>query len=561
VSTHQLIDPNSAPVLQVRDLSVITAAGRTIVDSVSFQVRKGEVLALVGESGSGKTTTALALLGFCRDGARLASGVVRVAGQDIVALAEKQRRRLRGRTIAYVPQDPSTQLNPAHRIGAQLGEALAFVGLDDERHRLALLEQVHLPATPEMLRRFPFELSGGQQQRLAIAMALAASPEVVVLDEPTTGLDVTTQQHILELVHDLARSAQAGFVYISHDLAVVSQLADQVAVMYEGRIVDSGPTGSLLRTPEHPFSRLLVASVPGKNGVSIVVHSSGAPVAQALADGGADSWSDIEVIPLPPLTPLPAAKVPVLAVENLEVSYGRRAPRVLKGASLTIGHGECVGLVGESGSGKSTLGRTVAGMVAPLSGRIELSGEALAGDVRKRSREHIRAVQLVYQNPDRSLNPRETVEQAIDRAARSFEPRASAADRAAGVRRAADTVHLPRRLLRRLPRELSGGEKQRVAIARALVGKPRLLICDEVTSALDVSTQAAIIQLLRDLTRDGLAVLYITHDLGAVRSLAHRLAVIEAGVICESGPALDVLDRPTHPYTRELIAATPLLSV
>lgn len=547
------------PVLEVCDLTVRTPAGRIIVDAVDLQLYDGEVLAVVGESGSGKTTTALALLGYFRDGAQLVRGEVRVGDVEVLAVPEKQRRRLRGRSIAYVPQDPTTSLNPAHRIGRLLGEALGFVGDDTTERRLELLELVHLPSTPALLKRYPFELSGGQQQRLAIAIALAARPQVVVLDEPTTGLDVTTQQHIVDLVRELADTGQAAFVYISHDLAVVSAVADRVAVMHTGRVVDTGGTASVLRTPEHPYSRLLVATAPDARGVSVVLDEDGhRPRGD---DFDSDRWTRLSVVPVPPSPePGPGAD-DVLRVEGLVVTYGRGhgARTVLRGADLTVKAGECVGLVGESGSGKSTLGRAVAGLVAPTSGRILLDGTSLGPHARRRSLEQLRALQLIYQNPDRSLNPRESVAEAIARTLLSFERGLSAAGRAARVREVADRVELPLGLLRRMPRELSGGEKQRVAVGRALVARPRVLICDEVTSALDVSTQAAIIQLLRDLTADGLSLLYITHDLGAVRSLAHRIAVLNAGEICESGPTEDVLDRPSHTYTRELIACTPLL--
>ena len=548
------------PVMDVADLTVLTAAGRPIVSDIALTVAPGEVLAVVGESGSGKTTTALALLGATRGGARISSGRIEVAGHDMAALTESARRTLRGRVISYVPQDPSTQLNPAHRIVRQLGEALAMVGRNTQADRAALLERVNLPADPAFVRRYPFELSGGQQQRVAIAMALAASPQVVVLDEPTTGLDVTTQQRIIELVRELADGGEAGFVYISHDLALVSEVADRVAVMYRGRIVEIGGTRAVLGAPEHPFTRILAASAPGRHGVNIVADADGQVVDIEASQADAGALADLRVAALPPRVNLPEA-TPMLRVASLRVRYerGRHARDVLGGIDLSIAAGECVGLVGESGSGKSTLGRAVAGLIAPVGGEVYWQGAALAPQVRRRQREQVRGIQLVYQNPDRSLNPRESGYEAISRALRSFEPTLSGSERERRVYAAADRVRLPRHLLGRRPVELSGGEKQRVAIARALVALPDLLICDEVTSALDVSTQATIIQLLRNLSDEGLAILYITHDLGAVRSLAHRIAVLNRGEICEAGPCLDVLDRPTDAYTRELIASTPLM--
>lgn len=548
------------PAIDIADLTVVTAGGRPIVENIAMRVMPGEVLAIVGESGSGKTTAALAMLGSTRGGARIAQGRITVAGHDLAALEEPACRALRGHVISYVPQDPSTQLNPAHRIGRQLGEALAMVNKDVTADRIRLLDRVNLPGDRAFLRRYPFELSGGQQQRVAIAMALAASPDVVVLDEPTTGLDVTTQQRIITLVRELADRGEAGFVYISHDLALVSEVADRVAVMYRGQIVETGRTQTVLGAPEHPFTRVLAASAPGRHGVNIVTDSGGQVIDVEASQSDGEVLADLLVEALPPRVPLPKV-APLLQVLSLQVRYerGRNARDVLTGVDLDVAAGECVGLVGESGSGKSTLGRTIAGLVAPASGDVRWRGTALASYVRRRQREQVRDIQLVYQNPDRSLNPRESGFQAVARALSSFEPSLSATEQLSRVNSAADRVRLSRHLLDRRPVELSGGEKQRVAIARALVALPKLLICDEITSALDVSTQATIIQLLRELSDDGLAVLYITHDLGAVRSLAHRVAVLDRGRICEVGPCLDVLDQPTDPYTRALIASTPMM--
>ncbi|MFT4262075.1 MAG: ABC transporter ATP-binding protein, partial [Nocardioides sp.] len=303
----------TSPVLDVSGLRVQAPRGRLIVEDVALSVSRGEVLAVVGESGSGKTTTALALLGATRGGARIVGGRIDVAGADMAVLPERERRLLRGRRISYVPQDPATQLNPAHRIGRQLGESLALVGRDSEERRLALLTRVGLPADQAFLRRFPFELSGGQQQRVAIAMALAGTPDVVVLDEPTTGLDVTTQQRIIGLVRRLADAGDAAFVHITHDLALVSHLADRVAVMYRGRIVESGSTADVLRRPRHPFTRVLVASAPGPRGVHVVTDARGDAVDVEAEQSSVRELEGLRVAPLPPPRP-PAEPRPLLEV-------------------------------------------------------------------------------------------------------------------------------------------------------------------------------------------------------------------------------------------------------
>jgi peptide/nickel transport system ATP-binding protein len=584
-------------VLAVEDLRVETQAGAEILDQVSFELGAGEVLALVGESGCGKTTTALALLGHARPGTRIASGSVRLDGEDVLRLSPQRLRELRGSRISYVPQDPTSGLSPRHRVGAQIVEALVVHGAEQRQAEAVareLAEQVDLPSDRAFLRRYPFELSGGQQQRVALAMGLACKPLVVVLDEPTTGLDVTTQAQVLALLRQLARETSTGFVYVTHDLAVVDNLADRVAVMYAGRVVEIGPRRRVLRQPAHPYTTLLIGSVPRLVFRQRLVGIAGTAPPPGHRPSGcffrsrcplADERCRTEFPPQTAVEPahdvrcwhagqlnaVPSADFAVngeraveeralLEVVDLVASYGRgpRRHTALRGVSFSIHPGDCLALVGESGSGKTTLGRCVAGLHRPDSGEILLDGRTLEPWVGDRTQDERRALQIVFQNPDRSLNPSETVAAAIERPLRLFRPVGRTETRREALR-LLERVRLPSSKLGRYPRELSGGEKQRVAIARALAAQPVLLVCDEISSALDVSIQAAIVALLDELRTDGLALLFITHNLALVNSVANRVLVLEDGEIREYGSTADVIERPTHLYTRDLIAAVPEL--
>ena len=581
------------PVLVVSQLRVETLAGAEIVDEISFDVRRGEILALVGESGCGKTTIAMALLGHARLGTRIAGGAVVLEGHDLLALKPSALRAVRGSRISYVPQDPVAGLNPRHRVGEQIAETLLVHGATRE-HAAAtvrdLTERVRLPADLEFLRRYPFELSGGQQQRVAIAMALACLPAVVVLDEPTTGLDVTTQASVLELVRELSRETSAAFVYVTHDLAVVDNLADVVAVLYAGRLVEHGSTSTILSTPAHPYASMLVGSVPR---LSVRHQLSGiagaAPPPEARPSGCffeprcplaiehcRTEFPNETVFDAPErrrvrcwrageLTPpdnvirqdaaTPRMEIPLLEVRDVTASYGRgsRRSQVLHEISLSIGPRECLALVGESGSGKTTLGRCVAGLHPPDGGSILLSGGPLAPGAPDRQQSQRQAIQIVFQNPDRSLNPAENVRTTVGRVLGLFDLPATESE----IVELLERVRLPTRYLDRYPRELSGGEKQRVAIARALAARPTLLVCDELTSALDVSIQAAVVTLLEELRMDGLALLFITHNLALVNSIADRVVVLQEGRIREMGATSDVVSAPKDSYTRELLAAAP----
>ncbi|MBA2700971.1 MAG: ABC transporter ATP-binding protein, partial [Chloroflexi bacterium] len=541
-----------------------------IIDDVWFSIRPGEVLGLVGESGSGKTTAGLAVLGHTRRGVHIAGGSVRIAGSDILATPEADRRRLRGRVVSYVPQDPASALNPALRIGTQLLETLEAhrVG-EDHDARVArvdeMMREVALPSDAAFRRRYPHELSGGQQQRIGLAMAFACRPRVIVLDEPTTGLDVTTQAHVLGTIRELAEAHGVAALYVTHDLAVVAALASRVAVMYAGRIIESGPADELFRGAAHPYTRRLVAAIPHLSGARRLVGIPGRAPAPGRRPEGCmfaprcDFVIDACRTALPPpfaLAPLhsvrciraeevrakgsiqagplsalveESAAEPVLQLVDLSVRYGRRT--VVREVNLDLAPRECLALVGESGSGKTTLARSIAGLHQARTGHILLHGTPLGEAARGRPAEARQAIQYVFQNPYGSLNPRRTIGQIVRQPLEIF----GGIERAEIERRVSemlDRVALSADYLNQYPDQLSGGERQRVAIARALVSRPEVLICDEITSALDVSVQAAIVELLGTLQRDlGLAMLFVTHNLPLVRSIAQRVAVLNQGQI------------------------------
>ncbi len=585
----------STPLLTVTGLRVEADNGSLVVDDLSLELTAGEALGLVGESGSGKTTVAQALLGYTRPGLRITSGRVGVGGDELLGRDERELRRRRGRVVSYVPQDPSTALNPSIRVGNHIREVLAAHDLaDDVAERVVrVLERVQLPTNRPFLRRFPHQLSGGQQQRLAIALALVCDPALVVLDEPTTGLDVVTQARILEEISRL-RSDNVALVYVSHDLAVVAQVADRIAVMYAGRIVEEGPTREIVSAPRHPYSAGLIASVPDHVEPRHLVGIPGVAVGSADLMPGCAFASRCplripaceEAVPelarvadrhfarcirwestlLPRIEPrhddVPAAQRAVLSVEELEAVHRTRQGTVVaaEGISFAVEEGACVALVGESGSGKTTIARCIVGLHAPASGTIAIEGHPLAPRAGQRSREQRRAIQIVFQNPYDSLNPRRSVEDAVSWPARSLLG-LTARDARAAVAVMLERVRLPARIARRYPAELSGGERQRVAIARALAAKPKVLVCDEVTSALDVSIQAAVLDLLAELRRElQLSLLFISHDLGVVASVADRVLVLELGLICEEGAVRTVLSSPKSPYTVRLVTAAPSIA-
>lgn len=579
--------------LRVENLKIETLAGIEIVDEVSFTVPVGKVLALVGESGCGKTSIAMALLGHARAGTRISGGSVWLQGRDVLKLSPKELREVRGHHISYVAQDPTANLSPRRTIESQMVEAMVIHGRSKEEsteRARQLVGRVELPQTEEFMRRFPFELSGGQQQRVLIAMALALAPTAVVLDEPTTGLDVTTQARVLEVLTELAQVESVAFVYVTHDLAVVDHLADNVAVMYSGRLVETGNRYAIFSRPEHPYTNLLLDSVPRVNRRHALTGIPGTAAAPGERPTGCFfrtrcplATSECEEA-FPPATPnaaggyvrcyhsgsLTAAEhdsleraferpeTPLLEVVDLIASYGRGHTHnvAVQDLSLAIYPGECVALAGESGSGKTTTGRCIAGLHVPDQGEIKLQGEPLAPHASKRSHKDLRAVQIVFQNPDRSLNPSYTVRKIIERPIKLLGTARNGGTEAK-LSYLLDRVRLTKRKLDLYPGELSGGEKQRVAIARALAAEPVVLICDEVTSALDVSIQAAIVELLEDLRSDGLAMLFITHNLGVVSSISNRTLVMQDGRLMEEGDTRQIIDHPANEYTQELVAAAP----
>ncbi|MGA6228142.1 dipeptide ABC transporter ATP-binding protein, partial [Streptomyces umbrinus] len=528
-------------IVSVTELSVAYRSGGSggrdvpVVREVSLDVLPGQTHALVGESGSGKSTVAATLLGHLRHGSRVTGGSVRVGGADVFALAARELRRLRGGTVAMVAQNAGHALTPSMRIGRQIAEAGGDVPVVD------LLEQVRLPRPAELARRYPHELSGGQQQRVAIAMAIAARPKVLVLDEPTTGLDVITQRGVLDLIGALRDELGLAAVLVSHDLGVVAHMADEVTVLRSGRVVEAAPTGRLFAAPQDPYTRRLLASVPrlDDEGLALVGVAGEREVRpRAVVSGDA-----------------PVA----VSARDVTIDYG--SSRAVDGVSFDVRRGEVLALVGESGSGKSTLAWALAGLRTPSGGTMtHESGAHGAGDLArpagKRPLSLRRRVQLVFQNADTSLNPRRSVGDAVRRPLRFFGTVGSRAEAVDRARQLISDVRLEPALSERLPAQLSGGQRQRIGIARALAGEPDVLIADEITTALDVSVQADVLRLLDDLRREReLACLFISHDLAVVRGLADRVVVLRHGVVVEEGPTDAVFSAPGHPYTRQLMAA------
>jgi peptide/nickel transport system ATP-binding protein len=581
--------------LEVSDLEVgIGAAGPDIVGEISFEVAAGEVLGLVGESGSGKTTVALALLGHARRGLGIRGGEVRLDGVDLLRLSPAGLRAARGAKVAYVPQDPAAALNPAQRVGTQLREALEVhpgVTGDPVGRVLEVMREARLDATPEMLRRYPHQLSGGQQQRVSLAMAFCCRPSLIVLDEPTTGLDVSTQRHVLETVRSLCRSYGVAAVYVSHDLAVVGGLVSEVAVLYAGRIVEIGPTAKVFGEPLHPYTRGLLAAVPSPLRAEVLTGIEGQPPrpgrrgrgcsfaarcgfavnecraqppAPVLIDGRAVRCIRLAEIaaahpqrPAVVTGPTGADPAAALSLRGLSAAYGRTP--VLSGIDFDVPPQSCVAVVGESGSGKTTLARCIVGLHGNWAGEITFDGARLARGARDRPPEVLRRVQYVFQNPYTSLNPRKTVGQIVAQPLEQF-LRLPFRERSARAAAVLDDVGLGGDFAGRYPDQLSGGERQRVAIARALVVEPDLLICDEVTSALDVSVQAVIVEELRRLQRERhLAMIFITHNLALVRCIAQSAVVLRNGAVVESGPVERILEHPENPYTIRLMADVPKL--
>jgi peptide/nickel transport system ATP-binding protein len=538
------------------------------------------------------------LLGHVRRGLVIGGGKIAVNGQDILHLTGRDLQRLRGRKVAYVPQDPSSALNPTLKIGTQLREVLASYPGDQKKRAERLTEmlaEVGLSSVPGILSKYPHQLSGGQQQRVGLAMAFACRPQLIVLDEPTTGLDVTTQRTVLETIRELCRSYQVAAVYISHDLAVVAEIADHVAVMYAGRLAEVGPAREVFDTPAHPYSRGLLRAVPSLDRSHVLTGLAGHPPRPGNRPAGCFFQPRCEfAVPdcelgQPPLIQVspsghsarciraqevvglarpagaaamqPASsqsEAALLDVRDLSATYG--SATVLHGLTLSVPSQQCVAVVGMSGSGKTTLARCLVGLHPTWTGEVTFAGEPLAHGFGRRSDKQLRRIQYISQNPYQSLNPRRTVGEIIEQPLTQFE-KLPARDRRGRVVAALNAAALRESFVDLYPDQLSGGERQRVAIARALILEPDLLVCDEITSALDVSVQAAIIELLRGLRADrGLSLIFITHNLPLVRSIADQIVVMNGGRICESGTVTQVLQDPKDAYTAQLLADVPKLT-
>ncbi|MFJ3820724.1 dipeptide ABC transporter ATP-binding protein [Streptomyces nodosus] len=552
----------SGPILELDGLGVVftTETGDVpAVKGVSLQVRPGETLALVGESGSGKSTVALAAMGLLAGNAR-ATGSAVIAGTQIVGASENGLAALRGKTVSMVFQEPATALDPLTRIGKQITEVIRnhreVSAKDAAAEAVELLRRVGIPEPEKRAHAYPFQLSGGQRQRVVIAMAIANEPVLLIADEPTTALDVTVQAEILDLLRRLAAETGTGVLLVTHNMGVVADFADRVAVMYHGEIVETGSVEDVLLRPSHDYTRRLLAAVP-RLSVAGTVDGTGRSTGSVPAR---TNRSAAEPSAPPAGTDRPGSE-PVVELRDISVVFGRgrAAVRALDGVSFRVGPAETVGLVGESGSGKSTAARVALGLIPPASGTVSLFGTDL-GRTRARARRALRSgIGVVLQDPVASLDARMTVGECIAEPLRVHRHDLSAKDRQAKVAAVLDRVRLPRELARRAPRELSGGQRQRVSLARALVLEPRLLVADEPTSALDVSVQEAVLEVITELQGElGFACLFVSHDLAVVQHFAQRVVVMRAGRIEEQGSTGTTLLHPETDYTRRLLAAVPV---
>jgi peptide/nickel transport system ATP-binding protein len=506
-----------------------------IVKDVSFSIPRGEVLALIGESGSGKTTIALTLLGYARRGCRIAGGSIRIGDTKVLELTPEQLYDLRGRKVSYIAQSAAAAFNPMKTIMDQVVEGAIIHGTLTravaEAKAVELFTALALPEPKSIGSRYPHQVSGGQLQRLMAAMALITDPELVVLDEPTTALDVTTQIEVLRAFKKVVRERGATAVYVSHDLAVVAQMADQILVLSDGEMREIGATGDILERPKHPYTKSLLAAA--------------APQPRA---GAPD-----------------ATETPLLEIRGLTAGYGRAdasgmpATRVIDNLDLTIARGSTVGVIGESGSGKTTLARVVAGLVPAARGTVLFDGKPLPTNLTERTREQFRRIQIVFQNADTVLNPAHTIERILARPL-AFYHGVRGDEARKRIARLLDLVKLPAALVSRRPAELSGGQKQRVNLARALAAEPDLILCDEVTSALDTVVGAAVLDLLAELRRElGVSLMFISHDISTVRAVCDQVVVLYSGCKVDSGSRQALAAPPFHPYADLLIASVPEL--
>ncbi len=523
--------------LVVVDKLTVRAGSATLVDSLSFTIRPGEVLALIGESGSGKTTTALALMGHARRGCAISSGSVRMGDVDVLSLAPRQLRALRGRTVSYIAQSAAASFDPSRSILDQVVEPAVVHGTlprgEAELKAIALFRELALPEPETIGQRYPHQVSGGQLQRLMAAMALITDPDVVILDEPTTALDVTTQVEVLRAFRRVVRERQVTAVYVSHDLAVVAQMADHILVLRDGRMREVGATEGLLAAPQNEYTQSLLAAARPATRVYSTANVGAAEV--------------------------------LLSVKGLSAGYGARGPggkpatTILEDIDLELKRGQAIGVIGESGSGKTTLARVVAGLLPPFAGTLAFDGHALPPALEQRSREDLRRIQIVFQSADTALNPSQTIESILARPLQFYRGlKGQAMQRR--IDELLDLVKLPRALAGRLPGGLSGGQKQRVNLARALAADPDLILCDEVTSALDTVVGAAVLDLIAELRRElGVSYLFISHDLNTVRAVCDEIVVMRNGRKLTQVARADYDRGPHHPYYEELARAVPEL--
>lgn len=569
---------NAKDILTISDLCVEIQNDEgavQVVRDLALAVERGQTFALVGESGSGKSMTALALLRLLPEAGRMTNGDVLLDGQDLGRMAESSMRAVRGGRIGIVFQEPSTSLNPVLTVGRQILETIhthtTLRGAAARRKAVQWLDRVGIENAERRLNDYPFQFSGGQKQRVMIAIALAAEPVVLVADEPTTALDVTVQAQILDLLADIQKEMGLAILLITHDLAVVRKVADHVALMRYGQIVESVPTEQFFSSPKHPYARQLLAAIPTfeKRGTRLTV------------DAGVDSSRPppaTSEVQQPACGRRPGSAEarpggsPVLDVRDLRVTYQPRsrlfsrntdAVEVVKGLSFTLDAGETLSLVGESGCGKTTTAKALLRLLdkqANVSGTAVLAGQSILDAGRGALKRARRDIQIVFQDPYASLDPRMQVSEILEEGVAALQPDVSRQTRRLRVRQLLGRVGLPSNSVDRYPHEFSGGQRQRIAIARALAVEPKVLVCDEPTSALDVSVQAQLLELLLELQRDsGLAYLFITHNFGVVEYLSDRIAVMDQGRIVETGPAEQVLHRPMHEQTRRMLAAVPRL--
>jgi peptide/nickel transport system ATP-binding protein len=523
--------------MQVTGLQVVRAeSGEQILNDVSFELQPGRVFALVGESGSGKSVTSLATMRLLPEALAISAGSVRVAGEDLFNLSEAQMQRIRGRRVAMIFQNAMSALNPVQTAGKQVAETLrlhtSLNGSALRQRVVQLFAEVGIPDAEARYEFYPHQLSGGQQQRVMIAMALACEPEILIADEPTTALDVTIQEQVLALIRELTKSRSLAVLLITHDMGVVRNTADEVAVMYRGEIIEQAPVDEFFHNPREDYSRKLIDALPD------LTHFR-----------------------------QPARQEQLLRVDDVKVHFPIRKgvlqrvadyTRAVDGVSLRIGRGQTYALVGESGSGKSTLGRAILRLEPVAGGEIHFDGEPIHALGRRQMLSYRKRIQVIFQNPYSSMNPRLTVGEVIAEGMISLGLTLDAAQRERRISELLRRVHLEPELSQRFPHEFSGGQLQRIAIARALAVEPELIICDEPTSALDVSIRAGVLELLQELQREfGVSYLFITHDLSIVPGLAHQVGVMQLGKLVEQGSAEQILTAPRHPYTRALLASVP----